>query len=114
VLVAFNAPSLARFGPKVQPGGTVVYDSSVIAEVPPLPQGVKVVGVPFTRIAAELGKPVVKNVVALGALQEATRLFPKETFLTVIRQALREKSALIPLNETAFERGAEAARALTA
>jgi 2-oxoisovalerate ferredoxin oxidoreductase beta subunit len=114
VLVAFNAPSLARFGPKVQPGGTVLYDSSVIAEVPPLPHGVKVVGVPFTRIAAELGKPVVKNVVALGALQEATRLFPKETFLTVIRQALREKSALIPLNETAFERGAEAARALTA
>ena len=112
VLVAFNAPSLARFGPKVQPGGTVVYDSSVIAEVPPLPQGVKLVGVPFTRIAAELGKPVVKNVVALGALQEATGLFPKETFLTVIRQALREKSALIPLNETAFERGAEAARAL--
>jgi 2-oxoisovalerate ferredoxin oxidoreductase beta subunit len=110
VLVAFNAPSLAKFGPDVQPGGTVVYDSSVIAEVPPLADGVKAVGVPFTGIAVELGKPVVKNVVALGALQEATGLFPKETFLAAIRQALKEKHAMIALNETAFERGMEAAR----
>ena len=29
-----------------------------------------------------------KNVVALGALQGATGLFPAETFLTAIRQAL--------------------------
>ncbi len=30
VLVAFNAPSLAKFGPAVVPGGTIVYDSSVV------------------------------------------------------------------------------------
>ena len=110
VLVAFNSPSLAKFGPKVQAGGVVVYDSSVIAEVPRLAEGVRAVGVPFTRIATELGKSLVKNVVALGALQEATQIFPEETFLTAIRQALREKAALIPLNESAFARGAEAAR----
>jgi len=114
VLVAFNAPSLVRFGPQVQPGGTIVYDSSVITEVPALPEGVRAVGVPFTRIATELGKPVVKNVVALGALLEATGLFPKETLLEAIRQALKEKSQYIPLNESAFERGAEAVRALAA
>src|SRR4029078_8662732 len=34
VLVAFNAPSLVKFGPTVKPGGTIVYDSSVIAELP--------------------------------------------------------------------------------
>jgi len=108
VLVAFNGPSLAKFGPQVEPGGTVIYDSSVIAEVPALPEGVRGFGVPFTRIAVELGKPVVKNVVALGALIEATRLFPKETLLTALRQALKEKSQYLELNERAFERGAEA------
>jgi 2-oxoisovalerate ferredoxin oxidoreductase beta subunit len=113
VLVAFNAPSLAKFGPGVLPGGTVVYDSTVIRDVPPLADGVRVVGVPFTGIAMELGKPVVKNVVALGALQEATRIFPTETFLTAIRRALREKEAMIPLNEVAFARGADAARLTT-
>ena len=110
VLVAFNAPSLAKFGPQVEPGGTVLYDSSVIAEVPALPEGVRAFGVPFTRIAVELGKPVVKNVVALGALIEATRLFPRETLLTALRQALREKSQHLELNELAFQRGAEAVR----
>lgn len=105
VLVAFNAPSLAKFGPTVARGGTVVYDSSVIHEVPPLAPGVRCFGVPFTQIAADLGKVVVKNVVALGALQAATDLFPKETFLTAIRQALRDKHAVIPLNEEAFNWG---------
>jgi 2-oxoisovalerate ferredoxin oxidoreductase beta subunit len=110
ILVAFNAPSLMKFGPTVQPGGTVVYDSSVIGEVPALAEGVKVVGVPFTQIAKDLGKVVVKNVVALGALQEATKLFPKESFLAAIRQALKEKCAMIPLNEEAFAWGVKAAR----
>ena len=108
VLVAFNAPSLAKFGPNVVPGGTIVYDSSVIAELPAnLAKGVKTYGVPFTTIAKDLGKVVVKNVVALGALQEATNLFPKDTFLTAIRSALKEKCAMIPLNEEAFAWGAK-------
>jgi 2-oxoisovalerate ferredoxin oxidoreductase beta subunit len=108
ILVAFNAPSLAKFGPKVAPGGTVLYDSSVIHEVPAFAEGVKVVGAPFTEIAADLGKVVVKNVVALGALQAATGLFPRETFLTAIRQALKDKCAMIPLNEEAFGWGVRA------
>jgi 2-oxoisovalerate ferredoxin oxidoreductase beta subunit len=105
VLVAFNAPSLARFGPQVVVGGTVIYDSSVVAEAPRLTDGVRVIGVPFTRIASDLGRVVVKNVVALGALCAATSLFPEETLLTAIRQALQSKCALIPLNEEAFAWG---------
>lgn len=105
ILVAFNAPSLAKFGARVKRGGTIVYDSSVIADPAPPPEGVRQFGVPFTTIARELGKPVVKNVVALGALQAATKLFPAETFLTALHQALKEKAKVIPLNEEAFARG---------
>jgi 2-oxoisovalerate ferredoxin oxidoreductase beta subunit len=107
-LVAFNAPSLAKFAPTVAPGGTVVYDSSVIHDVPVVDGGVRLVGVRFTSIANDLGKSVVKNVVALGALQAATDIFPPETFLTAIRLALKEKCALIPLNEEAFAWGRKA------
>jgi 2-oxoisovalerate ferredoxin oxidoreductase beta subunit len=105
ILIAFNAPSLAKFGAQVRPGGTIVFDSSVITDPPPAPEGVRQYGAPFTEIAVLLGKPVVKNVVALGALQAATHLFPTETLLGAIRQALREKPSLIPLNEEAFARG---------
>jgi 2-oxoisovalerate ferredoxin oxidoreductase beta subunit len=105
VLIAFNAPSLAKFAPYVQPGGLVLYDSSVVKETPELPVGARAIGVPFTEIAVDLGKAMVKNIVALGALQAATKLFPRETFLTAIRQALKEKCALIPMNEEAFAWG---------
>ncbi|MGA7991560.1 MAG: 2-oxoacid:acceptor oxidoreductase family protein [Thermoanaerobaculia bacterium] len=105
VLVAFNAPSLAKFAPHVLPGGTIIYDSSVIHDVPKVAAGVKVVGVPFTEIAVDLGKAMVKNVVALGALCAATGLFPEETFKTALKRALKDKCALIPLNEEAFAWG---------
>jgi 2-oxoisovalerate ferredoxin oxidoreductase beta subunit len=114
VLMAFNAPSLARFGPEVLPGGVVVYDSSVVTAPPTLDPAVRVVGVPCTAIAHGLGKAVVKNVVALGALLGATHLFPEETFLAAIRQALHAKPALIPLNEQALDRGMKAAEATSA
>ncbi|GMV38669.1 MAG: hypothetical protein AMXMBFR64_03850 [Myxococcales bacterium] len=112
VLVAFNAPSLAKFGPVVVPGGTIVYDSTVIPEVPEVAEGVRVFGVPFTGIAADLGRVVVKNVVALGALQAATELLPAESLLSAIRQALKDKCSMIPLNEEAFAWGQRAARDL--
>jgi Pyruvate/2-oxoacid:ferredoxin oxidoreductase gamma subunit len=105
ILIAFNAPSLARFGPAVKSGGTIIYDSSVIAEPGTPPAGVRQFGVPFTEIAVGLGKPVVKNVVALGALQAATSLFPPETLLHAIREALRDKPKVIALNEEAFAKG---------
>jgi 2-oxoisovalerate ferredoxin oxidoreductase beta subunit len=108
ILVAFNAPSLAKFGPEVKPGGTIVYDASVIADPPAPPDGVRQFGVPFTEIAVDLGKAVVKNVVALGALQATTNLFPADTILGAIRHALTEKRSLIPLNEEAFARGQKA------
>jgi 2-oxoisovalerate ferredoxin oxidoreductase beta subunit len=110
ILVAFNAPSLTKFAPTVKRGGTIVFDSSVIDSPPIPPDGVRMIGAPFTSIAMELGKPVVKNVVALGALQAATNLFPPDTFLTALRQALREKAKVIPLNEEAFARGQAAVR----
>jgi 2-oxoisovalerate ferredoxin oxidoreductase beta subunit len=111
VLVAFNAPSLAKFGPCVAPGGVVVYDSSVVPERPALDPRVRVVGVPCSAIAKDMGRLMVKNIVALGALHAATRFFPDETYLTAIRRALRDKSALVPLNEQAFVRGCAAGSA---
>lgn len=114
VLVAFNAPSLAKFAPAVRAGGTVIYDSTVAHEVPVLADGVRVLAVPLTAIARELGRPVIKNVVALGALQAATGLFPEATFLAALREALAKKSDLIPLNEEAFRHGVSAVSASVA
>lgn len=108
VLIAFNAPSLQKFAPVVREGGTIVYDSSVMAAPAGMAAGVTVHGVPLTGIAAGLGHPLVKNIAALGALCAATDLFPAETFLAAIRQMLKGKVAMVTLNEQAFERGRQA------
>ncbi|HZR25095.1 MAG TPA: 2-oxoacid:acceptor oxidoreductase family protein [Vicinamibacterales bacterium] len=107
VLVAFNAPSLAKFGPTVAADGVIVYDSTVAPMAPDLP-GVQLVAVPATAIANDLGHVMMKNVVALGALAEATHLFPAETFVSAIRQALHHKPALLQQNIDAFEAGRRA------
>jgi Pyruvate/2-oxoacid:ferredoxin oxidoreductase gamma subunit len=59
----------------------------------------------------ELGSVVVKNVVALGALQELTQLFPKATFLDAIKASLSGHRAMIALDVQAFDRGIELATA---
>jgi 2-oxoisovalerate ferredoxin oxidoreductase beta subunit len=106
-LVAFNAPSLARFGPAVADGGVVLFDSSVI-QAPQLPAHARSVGVPCAGIAAELGQPLVKNIVALGALHAATGLLAEETLLATIREALGKNAALAEVNVEAFRRGVRA------
>ena len=112
VLVAFNAPSLEKFSMSVRPGGIVIYDSGMISKAPEVQAGVRVLPVPCAAIAQKLGAVVVKNVVALGALQEASKLLDEKTFLGELDRSLKHKTSLIPLNEAAFREGAKAVREL--
>jgi Pyruvate/2-oxoacid:ferredoxin oxidoreductase gamma subunit len=114
VLVAFNAPSLAKFAPTVVPGGTIIYDSSVVPTPPAnLPAGRNVLAIPLTKIAADLGKPMVKNLVALGVLQAATRVLPSDALLATLAHVLKDKAAVLPLNQAAFAAGQAAAQPIT-
>ena len=108
ILVAFNAPSLDKFGPTVRQGGTIIYDKTVIAHPPDLNHSAKMIGIPLTQIATDLGNVRVKNIVALGALQKVTELFPEESFRSAMRLTLHSKAELIKLNEDAFSQGCRA------
>jgi 2-oxoisovalerate ferredoxin oxidoreductase beta subunit len=110
VLAAFNAPSLIKFGPTVVEDGIVVYDSSVITEIPEFARGVTAHPVPCSEIAQDLGQRIVKNVVALGALQAASGILDEESLLTAIRLSLQDKCSMIPVNEEAFRWGVKAVR----
>lgn len=109
ILIAFNAPSLAKFGPDVISDGFIFFDSSVVTE-PVMFQKTRQYGIPFTGIANSLKNPRMKNIVALGSLHGATRLFEKDTFLTAIRMSPESRRDLIPVNEKAFELGIKAVR----
>jgi len=110
VLIAFNPQSLEKFGPRVRRGGIALYDRTVIERPPDLDPSIRLIGVPCTQIAMDLGEARAKNMVALGAFQAATGLFPEESLLSALRKAIKSP-ALLALNETAFRKGQEAARA---
>ena len=112
ILVAFNAPSLARFAGSVREGGTILYDSTVIPDPRGLPEGRRVFPLPFTAIAKSLERPVVKNTVAVGALQAVTGLLPADAFLRTMRALLKSRPSAIVSNELAFAAGRGAAAPL--
>ena len=115
VLVAFNAPSLTKFAASVAPGGWILYDSTVITTPPTgLPEGRQILGIPFTKIATGLGRPMVKNVVAIGALQACTQILPGEAIIETIHHILKDKPSTLPLNEAAFAAGQAAVSPVTA
>jgi Pyruvate/2-oxoacid:ferredoxin oxidoreductase gamma subunit len=94
----------------VRPGGLVVYDRSVVAAPPALDPSVRVIGAECTATAVALGHPLIKNVVALGALESALGLFPVDTYFTVLRQVVKDKPALLAANEAAFAWGVRGER----
>jgi 2-oxoisovalerate ferredoxin oxidoreductase beta subunit len=103
-LVAFNGPSLIRFADTLRSGSMVVYDSSVVRDPPPM-ECSRLIAVPMSQIARDLGDPMVKNLVALGALA-ATHVLPEAALLTAMRQVLGQRGERGDLHERAFQAGA--------
>jgi 2-oxoisovalerate ferredoxin oxidoreductase beta subunit len=103
VLIALNRPSLDRFAPEVQPGGTILLNSTLI-DVLPERKDVHAVALPFTGIADQLGELKVANVVALGAL---ARLLgqPERAALEAAIPATIKKTKLHALNLQALAAG---------
>ncbi len=80
VLLATNRTlaGCSKFLPAVEEGGIVFYNGS---EIPPgcTRPDVRMVTIPVTRVADEIGGAKVANIVMLGALLEATGILPKKT-----------------------------------
>ena len=94
----------------MEKGGLIIYDSSVVEDPPEVDPTIRLVAVPCSDIALDLGSIKVKNLVALGALQTASEMFPAESFLAAMRKRFGNRDSLLALNEKAFEAGAQAAR----
>ncbi len=105
ILVAMNKPSLLKFMPRMVKGGTLLYNSSLIEDVP-LRDDITVHAIPCNQIAAELGNDRVANMVMLGAARKATGVCKTESVLTIMRDWLGQKKAtLVPVNEAAIAAG---------
>jgi 2-oxoglutarate ferredoxin oxidoreductase subunit gamma len=103
VSLVLSQAAYVKYAQDTRPGGLVVYDSGLV-EVDPDDQGVVHVGLPFTRVASDdLGKKVVTNIVALGALVRVSDVLPAPA----VREAVlsRVPAKFRDLNRRAFDLG---------
>jgi 2-oxoglutarate ferredoxin oxidoreductase subunit gamma len=104
VLVVLSQEAYTRFAPEVKETGVLVVEQDLV-RVDKLPAGVKLYACPATRIAEELGRKVVLNVVMLGFVAAVSPILPKQAFRDAVASAVPK--AAVELNLRAFERGYE-------
>ena len=105
-LVIMNGPSLKRFSPRLADGAMILNTSLVD---PPDEIDGKLVSVPATDIANELGNIRVANIVMLGALNAARPIVDDAMIEKALRESLKGKEQLVGVNLAAYARGREAA-----
>jgi 2-oxoisovalerate ferredoxin oxidoreductase beta subunit len=110
ILIAMNWPSLNHFEPDVIHNGMIIYDSTIIDRGPER-SDVRVIAIPATRLADELGNTKAANMIIVGALNAYLNLMSPEVISQALGDVLKRKS-LVDLNRKALKKGAEFIRSL--
>lgn len=90
---------------EVKEGSLIILEEDLVES--PL-QGDNIYRIPCTRLAEDLGRKIVANIVMLGAFTAASGLISKEAMLESVRTTVPPKT--IDLNMKAFEAGYEYAK----
>ena len=104
ILVTMSQEAYSLFTPQLKEDGVLIIEQDLV-RVEKLPPGVRVYGVPATRLAEELGKRMVLNIVMVGFFASVTNVLDPEA----IRQAVADSvpEAFRELNLKAFDKGFE-------
>lgn len=106
-LIVMNKPSVTKFEPMVKPGGSMIYNSSLI-DTSEFRKDIKVHAVPANEIAAELGNPKVANIVMAGAFAKESKVLNYDEIKNAFPKIIPErKKDLLEINLEAFRKGYE-------
>lgn len=110
-LIAMNGPSFERFESMVRPGGLVIVDGSLLCPASTRPD-IRLLSLPASSVAAEMGNRTFASVILLGCLSAATGAFDRTSFEAALRVVLPpSKQGLIPDEMKAFDLGAASVEA---
>ena len=70
-------------------------------------KSLRLIGIPLTDLAADLGNVKVANMIAIGALVKLKNMFSPETVLKELDRLLESKKEAISLNRKAIKLGYE-------
>jgi 2-oxoglutarate ferredoxin oxidoreductase subunit gamma len=105
--IVMNIPSYEAFEPMVRPGGILVVNQSLIPRRSERTD-IRVLYVPASDLAAEMGNVRVANMICLGALVKALGVLPLEALEAALDNHLAERHRKwLPLNKEALRKGAE-------
>lgn len=112
MLVTLSQEAYRRFVPALRPGGLLLAEADLVRVEGALPEGVRLYRVPATRLAEELGRKLVLNMVVVGFFTAVSGLLTADA-------ARRSVSETVPpgtetLNLAAFEKGYAAGLAAVA
>lgn len=102
-LVAFNEPSVAKFLPDVEEGGTVIVNSSIVTKTPQR-EGVRVIGIPVDDLCKDVN-PKGGNIIMLGALLPLLQTLSVEAAQNAVRQVFQAKPQFIDANLQCLDKG---------
>jgi 2-oxoisovalerate ferredoxin oxidoreductase beta subunit len=102
-VLAFNEPSVDKFLPELLPGGLLMVNSSMVTGVPER-SDVRILLIPATEAAKDIGNPKVANMIMLGAYIETTHAVEAESILSSLTEhGMRPE--LLKVNREALDAG---------
>ncbi|MCX6343591.1 MAG: 2-oxoacid:acceptor oxidoreductase family protein [Armatimonadetes bacterium] len=108
-LIAMNQLLLDKFAPEVRREGLILVNTS-LAKAPDYRKDCRIVEIPATDIAAELGNAKAANMVLLGAYVQMVKPVSLDSIEKSMKEALPKRNhSFIPLNVAALMKGAEIA-----
>jgi 2-oxoglutarate ferredoxin oxidoreductase subunit gamma len=102
ILVVLSQEAYSRFAPELKPGGLLLYEQDLLT-LGTLPPGVRARGVPATRLAEELGRRLVLNMIMVGFITALTGLATPDAVRKSVAESVPPGTE--KLNLAAFERG---------
>jgi len=108
-VIVMSQEAYTNYAKDVKKGGILLLDSDLVPKQKEIPN-VRVFKVPATKIAEELGKTIVANVVMLGAFASITNLIDAEAIKKSILSNVPKGAE--KLNMDAFEKGYEYGKSL--
>jgi 2-oxoglutarate ferredoxin oxidoreductase subunit gamma len=104
IVIVMSQEAYSRFSPELAKGGTLITEEELV--VPHnLRKDVKHFSIPATRIAEELGKKLVLNIVMMGFMTAVTKLLDPDAMRKAVTASVPKGTE--DLNLRAFERGYE-------
>ena len=104
ILVVMNKPSLVKYESRVNAGGILISNKSLVGDFNKR-KGIRVVNIQMTDLASKLGDIRCANMIAIGAIARHSTTISIRNVITALKSAFKGKDELFLLNKTAIEKG---------